>query len=94
MKIQSNSTTLIPSYSSAQSNDIHFKEVQLSSAVISENMKEAKSSDIREDLSSKYDVRKATVKEITEISQALYRAGETSLKEVVILIFDYEGGNE
>ncbi|MED4534779.1 hypothetical protein ABET51_21915 [Metabacillus fastidiosus] len=46
MEIQSNSTLSIPSYSSAQSNDRHFKEVLLNSAVISENMKEAKSLDI------------------------------------------------
>jgi hypothetical protein len=60
-----------------------------------ENVKEVKiqqanSSNIWEELSSKYDDRKATFGEITEISKALYAAGEISLKEHAILTFDFE----
>src|SRR5690554_5373818 len=60
-----------------------------------ENIKEANSqqvnsSNIWRELSNKYDVRNATFEEITEVSKALYDAGEISLKEVAILSFDYE----
>jgi hypothetical protein len=60
-----------------------------------ENVQEAKiqqanSANIWEELSSKYDVKKATFEEITEISQALYKAGEISLKEYAVLTFDFE----
>ncbi|MFB4165794.1 hypothetical protein ACE1TI_18845 [Alteribacillus sp. JSM 102045] len=60
-----------------------------------ENIQEAKiqqtnSSNTWEELSSKYDVRKATFEEIKEIAKTLYDAGEISLKEHLGLTFDYE----
>ncbi|WP_153723321.1 hypothetical protein [Sporosarcina cascadiensis] len=41
-------------------------------------------------LSEKYDVRQATFGEIVEMSNALYEAGEISLKEHAVLTFDYD----
>ena len=45
---------------------------------------------IYEELSTKYDVRNATFEDIVEISKALHAAGEISFKEVATLTFDYE----
>lgn len=45
---------------------------------------------IYEELSSKYDARKATFDEIIEISNTLYEAGEISLKEHMLMTFDFE----
>lgn len=42
-----------------------------------------------EELSRKYDVRHATFEEISELSAALYKAGEISLKTHSLLSFDY-----
>jgi hypothetical protein len=53
-------------------------------------MRQANSSNIWKELSRKYDVRKATFGDITEISAVIYDAGEISLKEHAILTFDYE----
>lgn len=53
-------------------------------------IQQANSSNTWEELSGKYDVRKATFEEITEISQTLYEAGDISLKEHALLTFDYE----
>lgn len=52
--------------------------------------KQKDSSTLYEELSSKYDVRNATFGELTNISQALYAAGEISLIEHATLTFDYE----
>ncbi|MFB5089355.1 hypothetical protein PGC35_19550 [Psychrobacillus sp. PGGUH221] len=51
---------------------------------------QANSSNTWEELSGKYDVRKGTFEEITEISQTLYEAGDISLKDHALLTFDYE----
>lgn len=48
------------------------------------------SSTVFEELSGKYDVRNATFGEVVEISNALYEAGEISLKEHAVLTFDYD----
>ncbi|MBD7984102.1 hypothetical protein H9649_05885 [Sporosarcina sp. Sa2YVA2] len=48
------------------------------------------SSAIYKGLSDKYDVRNAKFGEIVEISNALYDAGEISLKEHAVLTFDYD----
>ncbi|MEC2077742.1 hypothetical protein [Metabacillus fastidiosus] len=48
------------------------------------------SSNVWKEISSKYNVRKATFEDIQEISQKLYEAGEISLAEHAILIFDCE----
>lgn len=53
------------------------------------NSQQANSSNIWEELSSKYDVRKATFEEVKEISKALYEAGEISTQEHLFLTFDY-----
>ncbi|GKV66484.1 MULTISPECIES: hypothetical protein [unclassified Sporosarcina] len=42
------------------------------------------------ELAGKYDVRQATFGEIIELSNALYEAGEISLKEHAVLTFDYD----
>lgn len=42
-----------------------------------------------EELAQQYDVRNATFEEIKEISNALYQAGEISMKEHMILTFDF-----
>lgn len=54
------------------------------------NLLESESTNILEDIKSKYDVRKATFDEIKEISLALYEAGEISGIEHAILTFDFE----
>lgn len=48
------------------------------------------SSTVYEELSGKYDVRNATFGEVTEIADALYKAGEITLGEVAALTFDYD----
>jgi len=48
------------------------------------------SSTVYEELSGKYDVRNATFGEVTEIADALYKAGEIMLGEVAALTFDYD----
>lgn len=55
-----------------------------------QDLKKNDSSNIWEELSSKYDVRKATFEEVKEISKALYKAGEISTQEHLSLTFDYE----
>lgn len=54
------------------------------------NAKQKDSSDIYKGFSNKYDVRNATFGDIVEISNALYDAGEISLKEHAALTFDYD----
>lgn len=54
-----------------------------------QDLKRNDSSNIWEELSSKYDVRKATFEEVKEISKALYEAGEISTQEHLFLTFDY-----
>lgn len=49
-----------------------------------------KSPDVYEELSGKYDIRNATFGEVTEIADALYKAGEISLGELAALTFDYD----
>ena len=53
-------------------------------------IQQANSSNTWEELSDKYDVRNATFGEIIEMSEALYGAGEISLKEHATLTFDYD----
>lgn len=53
-------------------------------------IRQANSSNTWDELSGKYDVRKATFEEIKEISKALYEAGEISTREHLSLTFDYE----
>ncbi|MED4455054.1 hypothetical protein [Metabacillus fastidiosus] len=48
------------------------------------------SSDVWKEISSKYNVQKATFEDIKEISLRLYEAGEISLLEHAILTFDHE----
>lgn len=48
------------------------------------------SSTVYEELSGKYDVGNATFEEVVEISNALYEAGEISLKEHMLITFDFE----
>lgn len=48
------------------------------------------SSNLYKELSSRYDVRNATFKEVVEISNALYEAGEISFKEHTLMTFDFE----
>lgn len=55
-----------------------------------QDLKQNDSSNIWEELSSKYDVRKATFGDIKEIAQTLYEAGEISTHEQLSLTFDYE----
>lgn len=55
-----------------------------------ENKEQKDSSAIYKGLSDKYDVRNATFGEIVEISNALYDAGEISLKEHAVLTFDFD----
>ena len=58
-----------------------------------QDLKQNNSSNIWEELSSKYDVRKATFEEVKEISKALYEAGEISAHEHMFLTFDYGRAN-
>ncbi|HHY22007.1 MAG TPA: hypothetical protein GX525_09060 [Bacilli bacterium] len=51
-------------------------------------LKEKNSPEIWEELSKKYNVRKATFEEVSEISRALYEAGEISLIDHARLTFD------
>ncbi|BDH61664.1 hypothetical protein MTP04_17940 [Lysinibacillus sp. PLM2] len=53
-------------------------------------LQESDSTNIWNELSNKYNVRKATFHEIKEISNELYNAGEISLKDVAVLTFDYD----
>lgn len=75
------------------SNTNTFSISQSPENVQEEKIQQANSPNIVEELSSKYDVRKATfeeVKEISkEISKALYEAGEISTQEHLFLTFDY-----
>lgn len=69
------------------------EEVKGSAFLVGEterNAKQEDSSTIYKGLSNKYDVKNATFGEIVEISNALYDAGEISLKEHAVLTFDYE----
>lgn len=54
------------------------------------NKEQKDSPAIYKGLSDKHDVRNATFGEIVEISNALYDAGEISLKEHAVLTFDYD----
>jgi len=49
----------------------------------------SQSNAILEELSSEYDIRKATFDELTEISRKLYETGEITFREHAILVFDY-----
>ncbi|ANC78546.1 hypothetical protein ABE65_017770 [Fictibacillus phosphorivorans] len=60
------------------------EEIQATSSL------KSKSTNIWEDLSSKYDIRNATFEEIKEISSALYQAGEVSIKDISLLTFDFD----
>lgn len=67
------------------------KEIAFSISSATDDVQKVKAdSPIWEEISKKYDVRTATFKDITEISKALYDAGEISLKEVAFLSFDNE----
>lgn len=59
-----------------------------------ENVQEANSSNIWEELSSKYDIRKATFEEVKEISLALYKDGKISVGEHLLLTFDKDAANK
>lgn len=74
-----------------ETEDPFSKEVEKTqnTSVMEKNM-----SNIWEELSEKYDVTNATFDELNEISIALYEAGEISLKEHAILIFDFDRGTE
>lgn len=52
------------------------------------NFSGSDSTNIWEEVASKYDVRKASFDEIKAISKELYDAGEISVKEVAFLTFD------
>lgn len=54
------------------------------------SLKEKNSPEIWEELSRKYNVRKATFEEISEVSLTLYEAGEISLGEHMLLTFDWK----
>ena len=54
------------------------------------SLKEKYSPEIWEELSKKYNVRKATFEEISEISLTLYEAGEISLGEHALITFNGE----
>jgi hypothetical protein len=69
------------------------EETEQSTFLVGETDGETKQKDssaIYKGLSDKYDVRNATFGEIIEISNALYDAGEISLKEHAVLTFDYD----
>lgn len=54
-----------------------------------QKVSESNSSTIWEELSKKYNVRKATFDDIKAISRALYDAGEISLRDLSTLTFDF-----
>ena len=62
--------------------------------VLVANMSEVKKADsdgaIFEELASKYDIRNATFEEVKEIGHALYEAGEMTVKQLMMLTFDYD----
>ena len=62
--------------------------------VLVANMSEVKKGNsdgaIFEELASKYDIRNATFEEIKEIGHALYEAGEMTVKQLMMLTFDYD----
>lgn len=77
------------------SKDANVKPKEVESTVFlveetEESTEQKNSTTLYKGLSDKYDVRNATFGEIVEISNALYEAGEISLKEHAVLTFDYE----
>lgn len=56
---------------------------------IQENVEQQHTPVNYKELAQQYDVRNATFNEIKEISNILYNAGEISMKEHMLLIFDF-----
>lgn len=88
---QSNSLSLINSYRVAE---VKSDSVFSTNGVIDEtpNLKltQSQREAVWKEISNKYDVRKATFEEVTEISRKLYEAGEITGLEHAIITFDFE----
>ncbi|MBE1556129.1 hypothetical protein [Sporosarcina limicola] len=81
-------TSFYSENTSAKSDHVEESVFLISETV--EKIEKKDSSALYKELSSKYDVRNATFGEIIEMSEALYGAGEISLKEHAALTFDYD----
>ncbi|HHY74688.1 MAG TPA: hypothetical protein GX497_15965 [Bacillus bacterium] len=90
MRIQAVGNAATNPITATQRSEASFEDVLMNTQVTKKDNPENTITNIYENLSNKYDVRKATFEEIKEISHSLYEAGEISLKEVAILTFDYE----
>ncbi len=93
MNVNSITASQLTSYYTKNTNvkNVKSEEVEGSLFLVGEtDTKQKDSSAVYKELSDKYDVRKATFGEIVEISNALYKAGEISLTEHAVLIFDFD----
>ena len=89
MKIQALGSTAMSTTSKTSAQMTHnFEQVLV--ANMSEVKKANSDGAIFEELASKYDIRNATFEEVKEIGHALYEAGEMTVKQLMILTFDYD----
>lgn len=93
MKIQSLGNTALPATSKASTQTTtSFAQVLNSKSV--EKTKADPDEVIYDELASKYDIRNATFEEVKEIGHALYEAGAMTLKQLMMLTFDYDRATE